>query len=97
MYNSANSYDNRDPRLDYTIMISDRTVFQGKTFVSRPDSNSPDRITRYNWSGYCINQFMDPSFSGNLMNYGGNWCIIRYAEVLLGYLESKLETSDAVS
>ena len=96
LFDSANPYNNRDPRLDYTIMISDRTVFQGKTFVSRPDSNSPDRITRYNWSGYCINKFMDASYMGNLMNYGGNWSIIRYAEVLLSYLESKLEAGEAI-
>lgn len=96
LYNPNNPYDNRDPRLDYTIMISDRTQFQGKTFVSRPDSDSPDRITRYNWSGYCINKFMDPSFNGNLMNYGGNWSIIRYSEVLLSYLESKIEAGDAI-
>jgi hypothetical protein len=97
LFDPSNPYNNRDPRLDYTIMISDRTVFQGKTFVSRPDSNSPDRITRYNWSGYCINKFMDPSYSGNLMNYGGNWSIIRYAEVLLSYLESKLEAGEAIN
>jgi hypothetical protein len=96
LFDPANPYNNRDPRLDYTIMISDRTVFKGKTFVSRPDSNSPDRITRYNWSGYGINKFMDPTFSGNLMNYGGNWSIIRYAEVLLSYLEAKLEAGDAI-
>ncbi|AXP82043.1 SusD family protein [Mariniflexile rhizosphaerae] len=96
LFDPSNPYDNRDPRLDYTIMISDRTVFKGTTFVSRPDSSSPDRITRYNWSGYCINKFMDPTFSGNLMNYGGNWSIIRYAEVLLSYLESKLEAGDAI-
>lgn len=96
LFDPANPYNNRDPRLDYTIMISDRTVFQGKTFVSRPDSNSPDRITRYNWSGYCINKFMDPSYDGNLMNYGGNWSIIRYAEVLLSYLEAKLEAGQAI-
>ncbi len=96
LYDKNNPYNNRDPRLDYTIMISDRTTFKGVTFVSQPNSNSPDRFTRYNWSGYCINKFMDESFSGNLMNYGGNWAIIRYAEVLLSYLESKLESSAAI-
>ncbi|MFB9109485.1 RagB/SusD family nutrient uptake outer membrane protein [Flavobacterium gyeonganense] len=96
LFDPANPYDNRDPRLDYTIMISDRTVFKGVTYVSRPGTNSPDRFNRYDWSGYSINKFMDPSFDGNLMNYGGNWCIIRYAEVLLSYLESKLEASEAI-
>ena len=34
---------------------------------------------------------MDPNFSASIVNYGGNWNIVRYAEVLLSYLESKLE------
>lgn len=96
LYDKNNPYDNRDPRLDYTIMISDRTKFKGVTYISRPNSTSPDRFNRYNWSGYCINKFMDESFSGSLMNYGGSFPIIRYAEVLLGYLESKLESGAAI-
>lgn len=96
LYDSNNPYENRDPRMDYTIMISDRTTFKGVTYVSRPDSDSPDRISRYNWSGYSINKFMDPTFSGNLMNYGGNFTLCRYAEVLLSYLESRLESGEGV-
>ena len=98
LYNSSNPYNNRDPRLDYTLMISDRTVFKGQTFKSHPDStSSPDRMNKFGvWSGYCINKLMDANFSGNLMNYGGNWSIIRYAEVLMGYLESKLESGAAI-
>ncbi|KGO86200.1 glycan metabolism protein RagB [Flavobacterium rivuli WB 3.3-2 = DSM 21788] len=97
LYNSSTPYDNRDPRLDYTIMISDRTQFKGVTYVSRPDSSSPDRISRYSWSGYCINKLMDPTFDGNLMNYGGNFPVVRYPEVLLGYLESKLEAGEGIT
>ncbi len=96
LYKSSDPYANRDPRLDYTIMISGRTTFKGVTYEASPNSNSPDRITRYNWSGYCINKFMDPSFSGSLTNYGGNFPLIRYPEVLLSYLESKLEAGDAI-
>ena len=97
LYNPNTPYDNRDPRLDQTIMISDRTVFKGVKYVSRPESNSPDRMSRYNWSGYCINKYMDSTFAGNLMNYGGNFTLIRYAEVLLSYLESKLEAGEAIN
>jgi hypothetical protein len=97
LYDPNNPYENRDPRLDYTVMISDRTTFKGKTFVSRPGSESSDRITRYDWSGYCINKFMDEVFDGNLMNYGGNFPVIRYAEVLLGYLEASLEAENTIS
>jgi hypothetical protein len=96
LYNPGSPYENRDPRLDYTIMINNRTSFKGALFVSTPGSSSADRMNKYNWSGYCINKFMDSTFSGNLMNYGGNFTIIRYAEVLLSYLEAKLEAGDAI-
>lgn len=97
LYNTHNPYINRDPRLDYTVMISDRTTFKGQTYVARPNTTSPDRFNRYNWSGYSINKFMDESFSGNLMNYGGNFIIIRYPEVLVGYLESMLESGGPIN
>lgn len=97
LFDPDNPYENRDPRLYYTIMISDRTVFKGRTFISRPDSDSPDRFNKYNWSGYCIHKFMDPDFDASLMNYGGNWSIIRYPEVLLGYLEAYLESGNAIN
>lgn len=96
LYDKNNPYANRDPRLDYTLLISDRSVFKGITYISRPGTSSPDRFNRYNWSGYCISKFMDPNFSGSLMNYGGNFSIIRYAEVLLSYLESKMESGAAI-
>jgi hypothetical protein len=91
LYNPDSPYVRRDPRMDYTIMISGRTSFKGQVFDATPNSDSPDRMNKYNWSGYCINKFMDPTFNGNLGNYGGNFPIIRYAEVLLSYLESELE------
>lgn len=96
LYDKNNPYNNRDPRLDYTVLISDRSSFKGVTFVSRPESNSPDRFNRYNWSGYCISKFMDPGFSGNLMNSGANLPIIRYPEVLLSYLEAKVESGSPI-
>ena len=93
LYDPNTPYNNRDPRLDYTVMISDRTTYKGQTYKAHPDStNSPDRMSKYPvWSGYSINKYMDPTISGNIGNYGGNWNIIRYAEVLLSYLESKLD------
>ncbi|WP_114788821.1 RagB/SusD family nutrient uptake outer membrane protein [Niabella yanshanensis] len=96
LYNANTPYDNRDPRLDYTIMINRRTSFKGVLYISEPGSSSPDRMNKYNWSGYSINKFMDSTFSGNLANYDGNFSIIRYAEVLLSYLEAKMEAGDPI-
>ena len=97
LYDINNPYNNRDPRLDYTIMISDRSTFKGQTYVSRPGTSSPDRFNRYNWSGYCILKTMDPGYNGNLQNSGQNAILIRYPEVLLGYLESMLESGAGIS
>lgn len=97
LYDEDNPYDNRDPRLLYTVMVSGKSSFQGREYNADPNSNSPDRYGRYSvWSGYCIAKFMDEGFNGNLMNYGGNFILIRYPEVLLSYLESKLEAGDAI-
>lgn len=98
LYNENSPYENRDPRLDYTIMINGRSVFKGQTFVSTPGSDSPDRLGKYStWTGYCIRKFMDDKFSGNLMNYGGDFPLVRYAEVLLGYIESRLESGETIT
>lgn len=98
LYNEDKPYDNRDPRLFYTLMVSGYTTFKGKVYNADPKSSSADRFGKYSaWTGYSIRKFMDESFSGNLMNYGGDFPMIRYAEVLLSYLESKLEAGDAIT
>ena len=96
LYDPNNPYNNRDPRLDYSIMVSDRTVFQGRTFISRPGSGAPDDMTLFNTDGYSINKYCDENFTGSLQNCGINVMLIRYAEVLLSYLESKLESGATI-
>lgn len=100
LYGKNNPYDNRDPRLGLTVMINDRTVFRGKTFSSNPSTGKPDRLDEYPgvWSGYAIYKFLeeDPTL-GNVNNYGNNFAIIRYAEVLLGYLESQMEAGTPIT
>lgn len=96
LYDPDNPYDNRDPRMDYTIMISGRTTFQGQTFLATGSATSPDRFSKSDWPGYAIHKFMDESFTGSLNNSGDNFILIRYAEVLLSYLESKLESGATI-
>jgi hypothetical protein len=99
LYNPNNPYANRDPRLDFTIMISDRTVFRGKTYTAQPGTTLPDRLNQYPgvWSGYAIYKFLedDPAVA-TTSNDGNNMPLIRYAEVLLGYLEARLESGGPV-
>jgi len=89
---------NRDPRLKYTIYYNGAPFRTGQYF-SHPDSTtSTDRIGNLNSrTGYIIKKFVEENFTGNRQNgYGGNLPIIRYAEVLLSYLEAQLEAGQPI-
>ena len=97
LYDKNNPYNNRDPRLDATIFIPERTVFRGTTYTTNPTSGNNDKFGKYPvWSGYSILKFMEDDASVSVWSSGTNWIMIRYAEVLLGYLESKLESGAAI-
>jgi starch-binding outer membrane protein, SusD/RagB family len=98
LYDENQPYDNRDPRLDATIFIPERTVFRGSTYTTNPSSDNADKFGKYPvWSGYSILKFMEDDPSVNVWSAGENWIIIRYAEVLLGYLESELESGTSIN
>lgn len=98
LYNPNNLGENRDPRLDYTIYY-DKSAFNGSTYLCHPDNGaSIDRIAsgQTTQTGFMMRKYFDESFTGNMNSYGGNVPIIRYAEVLLSFLEAKLENGDAI-
>ncbi|MBL7700049.1 MAG: RagB/SusD family nutrient uptake outer membrane protein [Chitinophagaceae bacterium] len=98
LYDPNNPYDNRDPRLEHTVFISDRTVFQGITYISRPGVG-PDGINTHptQFTGYLLHKFVDDTFtSGSRFMSGQNFTLIRYAEILLSYLEAQLESGAAI-
>jgi hypothetical protein len=102
LYSEENPYANRDPRLLFTIMVDGISTFKGKTYTSSPNPaagpKAPDYLGKYSsWTGYCIRKFMDEDFSGNLKNYGADFPLVRYAEVLLGYIESRLEAGETIT
>ncbi|MCD7938483.1 MAG: RagB/SusD family nutrient uptake outer membrane protein [Tannerellaceae bacterium] len=97
LYDKDNPYENRDPRLVQTVMINGVTTFRGETYISTPYSGAPDEVNKYTqWSGYSIRKFMDPDMNADLYNSGNNFSLIRYAEVLLSYLEASLEAGDVI-
>ncbi|RKE47065.1 RagB/SusD family nutrient uptake outer membrane protein [Sphingobacterium detergens] len=99
-YNSQNITQNRDPRLGFTI-ISNGDRFKNLRYISHPDSTlSIDQLTttkQATRTGYGLRKFNAENFSGNLQNSGTDLPIIRYAEVLLSYLEAKLENGDPLT
>ena len=78
----------------------DQSDFGGVKYVTHPDSvNSIDRVTtnrQATRTGFGLRKFMIEDFSGDLRNSGIDLPIIRYAEVLLSYLEAKLENGDPI-
>lgn len=99
-YNSQNIIQNRDPRLGFTV-ISNGDRFKNLRYISHPDSTlSIDQLTttkQATRTGYGLRKFNAENFSGNLQNSGTDLPIIRYAEVLLSYLEAKLENGDPLT
>jgi hypothetical protein len=95
LYDKNNPYNNRDPRLDATIMIPERTVYKGTVYTTNPTSGNNDKFGKYPvWSGYSILKFMEDEV--DVWNADTNFSLIRYAEVLLGYLEAKLESGASI-
>jgi tetratricopeptide (TPR) repeat protein len=94
-FNPKNMAENRDPRFAATLLY-DGCIFGGNVYDCHPDhNNSLDQLTyskQATRTGYGLRKFFDENFSGDLASgYGGNLPIIRYAEVLLSYLEAELE------
>ena len=103
LYDSQNPYEKngvryRDPRLYYSILLPNYSTVNGKLYVTHPDSvNAPDRMPTWSKTGYGYMKFIDPSYTGDPKAYGSSIPIIRYPEVLLSYLESKLEAGDPIT
>ncbi|WP_343558783.1 RagB/SusD family nutrient uptake outer membrane protein [Sphingobacterium sp.] len=99
-YNAQNITQNRDPRLGFTV-ISNGDRFKNLLYTSHPDSTlSIDQLTttkQATRTGYGLRKFNAENFNGNLQNSGTDLPIIRYAEVLLSYLEAKLENGDPLT
>lgn len=92
---------NRDQRFRDTFIWNEST-FQGRRYICHPDSTqSVDQLTyskQATRTGFGFRKYFDESFNGNLRtDYGGNIPIIRYAEVLLSYLEAELEAGNAIT
>lgn len=93
LYDPKNPFENRDPRLYATILLSGYSEVDGEIFNGRPDEVP---ITGPALSGYLPNKFWDRGFEGKIRNYGGDYKQMRYAEVLLSRLESELEAGNAI-
>lgn len=102
LFNPLNMAQNRDPRFAATLTWPN-SIFSGKKTVFSPDSTkSVDQLTngakQATRTGYGLRKYFDESFAGSLLTgYGGGYPVIRYAEVLLSYLEAQLEAGNPIT
>ncbi|MBZ4187304.1 RagB/SusD family nutrient uptake outer membrane protein [Niabella beijingensis] len=99
-YNANNPYANRDPRLTTTIQCSGQPSYNGGFFNSLDaaiggNANADYYLANNNTSptGYVVRKYISnlAELGSDMWNTGLNVIVIRYAEVLLGYAEAKIE------
>ena len=101
-YDPINLGKNRDPRLDYTIYYNGST-FMGKEYRMSPDYDASkkervDYTSEASRTGFMMRKyFIESSPINDLTSYSALVPIIRYAEVLLGYLECLVEDNQSIS
>ncbi len=93
-YDPYHPYDNRDPRLRYSIFVPGDTLPDGTVYDSYPNSNTRDAVgsTFYATStGFNLKKYINAEDLANPNKCGINIILLRYAEVLLTYAEAKIE------
>lgn len=107
VYDPATPFENRDPRLDASI-VRPQSTFLGFVFETHPDSvetwniETNERVTNQNvtnpfasFTGLVWRKYLsEDDFPENRQSSEINWIYIRYAEVLLIYAEAKIEMGD---
>jgi hypothetical protein len=103
-YDENNEYVNRDPRLGYTLVYDGykwaNNVGGTQTIYIKPGT-APDPVNAKNEygnssgnftsSGYFWRKYYDPNGVGSTFQFGENLILMRWADVLLMYAESKTE------
>lgn len=93
-YSDANMWQNRDPRLNGTVLYQGRqwgTMRPGSTIDVRPGmADNPTGNANATPTGYYMRKYIPASILAS--NHSGSayrlWTIMRYAEILLNYAEA---------
>ncbi len=96
-FDPRNPYENRDPRLDYSVIVYGDTLPNGIVFDPRPGFGGPDDIEagfQTSSTGFNVQKYINPEDLSDPTNSGINIILIRYAEVLLTYAEAKIELNE---
>lgn len=93
-FDPKSPYNNRDPRMKFTMYVDGDLLPSGVLFKPIPGGGGADEIgkTQYNTTtGYSLKKYVSSEDYGNPGASGLNIILLRYAEVLLTYAEAKIE------
>ena len=94
-FDAFNPYNNRDPRMRFTMFLPGDMLFNNKPFNPVPGSGTSDAIGGGNQfatsTGYNVKKYINSVDLASPNNCGINLIFIRYAEILLTYAEAKVE------
>ena len=99
VYDENDPYANREIRLYASIFLPPLgsfpgTEFNGQTYTCFNGPNTNDSYNRFNlFNGYSPKKSCDPDIMGNLASTPTYTPLMRYAEVLLSYLEALNESA----
>lgn len=99
LYNDNDPYMNRDLRLYASFFLPPLgtypgTMYNNITYDCFKGPNTSDSYNRYTlFNGYCPKKGCDPSITSDLANTPTYTPLMRYAEVLLSYLEAVNESA----
>lgn len=95
LYNPAKPFENRDPRLAYSILwpgAEYEAIYEGETYTLVFNNNNMGDGS-HTRTGYSMRKYLNPADYG-INDYGNtNFIYLRYAEVLLTYAEARNEQS----
>jgi hypothetical protein len=95
-FDPKNPYENRDPRLKYSIFVLGEKLPNGQVYDSRPGSGTGDAIgyaENSTATGFNVKKYLNNEDLAQPSNCGINIIFIRYAEVLLTYAEAMIESN----
>lgn len=101
VYDDNDPYVNRDLRLYASVFLPPVGTYPGSTFNGLvydcfKGGNTPDKFDKFRlFNGYCPKKGCDPSITEGLMSSYVYTPLMRYAEVLLSYLEAVNESAPA--
>lgn len=95
-FDPKNPYENRDPRLKYSIFVLGERLPNGQIYDPRPGSGTGDAIgyaENSTATGFNVKKYLNAEDLAQPSNCGINIIFIRYAEVLLTYAEAMIESN----